>query len=207
MNMRQFDISIGGLGGVFKTDLNKVGGWSNSDVHAAGGSEFGLGAFVGSEGLEYGDEVVVGEVGVIAAEEAIDVAAGKASTFGEVFLLKIPPFCFALKCYSKITHELVYADGSWFATFSRKTGRKFFCSCGFKIWNCYRIATTDSHRCRRMKMNFYKSKQRERGLSRKKSSTFFSNFYFHPQQQQNRNDTKTREGIFERSKLTKKPGV
>ena len=139
MNIRQFDISIGGLGGVFKADLNKVGGWSNSHVHAAGGSEFSLGAFVGCEGFEYGDEVVVGEVGVIATEQSIDVAAGKAGTFGEVFLLKIPPFCFALKCYSKITHAFAYANGSWFAIRS-VTRAKFFCFGGCRICNCHRIA-------------------------------------------------------------------
>jgi hypothetical protein len=193
-------------------------------------NEFGLGAFVCAEHLENGNEVVIGKVGVIACEESIDVAAGQACAFGEITLHEIPPFCFALKCYSKITHEIAYANGSWFATFARKTGRNFFVQTVSK----YGIATELQSRIEEEEPAisaelFREAKRRDETAkghegTRKlqtdffpegkattekpqNSSTFFSNFYFHPQQQRNRNDTKTHEGIFERSKVTKKPGV
>jgi hypothetical protein len=48
-------------------------------------------------------------------------------------LLKIPPFCFALKCYSEITHAFAYANVSWFAIRPVKKGANFFCPGGCRI--------------------------------------------------------------------------
>jgi len=154
MNFRQFDLAITGLAGVFNANVDKLGLWDASGtcllscIHAVSGNQFGLGAFVCAEHLENGNEVIIGKVGVIAGQESIDVAAGQACAFGEITLHEIPPFCFALKCYSKITHEIAYANGSWFATFSRKIGRKFF----VQTVSQYGIATELQSKTRRFPM-------------------------------------------------------
>jgi excisionase family DNA binding protein len=62
----------------------------------------------------------------------------------------------------------------------RETGRKFFCSCGFTIWNCYRIATTDSHRCTRDENEFQQQQTEKAESEPKKVVNIFFKFLFPP---------------------------
>jgi hypothetical protein len=126
MNLRQFDFAVFGLAGVFYADLDKLGARTDSCVHAASGNQFGLGVFVGRESFEEGDKVVVREVGVVAAKEAADVAAGKAGLPGEVGLCEAPAFCLALECHSEIAHEFAFMESTWFIVRPAKSERNFF---------------------------------------------------------------------------------
>jgi hypothetical protein len=87
----------------FNRDFDMFGSGANAGVHAAGGHEPGLGLGL-AKGSENGDEMLVGEVALVAAEQARDMAARKARLAGDVSLVQLALFGEPFECSAKIAH-------------------------------------------------------------------------------------------------------
>ena len=109
MNLRRLRLAFVGWYGLFEADVNQVGARGASGtgqgVHATRRDELGLGVRVGGEEFEDGNEIVVGELVGLAAEEAADVALGEAASPGEFALVDAAALGLTLKGDAEVAHR------------------------------------------------------------------------------------------------------
>jgi len=112
-----------------------------------------------------------------------------------------------------------------YVNFASVSPREFFCPDGFKIWNCHGIAIgepedltaeyasyaeevfTEALEGNEWEKHFWLPGWTVVRFAFENQSTNFSNFYSHPQQPPNRNDTKACEHLPVGHQADEKPGV